>query len=87
MDSKRTFKHRSDILPQISNWKMKGISFGNTLAVYRLWKSIWLYTKKDILFDILEPRNIPDTLLKATADIQTQNKILIQFQTIKTGWN
>jgi hypothetical protein len=32
-----------------------------------------------ILFDILKPRNIPDTLLKATVDIHTQDKISIKF--------
>jgi hypothetical protein len=31
--------------------------------------------QRQILFDILKSRNIPDTLLKATVDIQTQNKI------------
>ena len=36
--------------------------------------------QRQILFDILESRNIPDTLLKATVDIETQNNILIQFQ-------
>jgi len=41
--------------------------------------------QRQILFDILESRNIPDTLLKARVDIQTQNNILIQFQIIKTG--
>jgi len=41
--------------------------------------------QRQILFDILESRNIPDTLLKATVDKETQNKILIQFQTIKNG--
>jgi len=32
-----------------------------------------------ILFIILKSRHIPDTLLKATVDIYTQNKILIKF--------
>jgi len=35
--------------------------------------------KRQILFNILKSRHIPDTLLKATVDIYTQNKILIKF--------
>jgi hypothetical protein len=31
--------------------------------------------KREILFNILKTRNIPDTLLKTTVDIYTQNKI------------
>jgi hypothetical protein len=34
--------------------------------------------KRQILFNILKSRRIPDTLLKATVDVYTQNKI-IQF--------
>jgi hypothetical protein len=29
--------------------------------------------KRHVLFDILKPRNIPDTLLKAIVDIYTEN--------------
>ena len=36
--------------------------------------------KIQILFDILKPRNISDTLLKAVLDIHTQNKMLIKFK-------
>jgi hypothetical protein len=35
--------------------------------------------KRQILVNILKSRQIPDTLLKATVDIYTQNKILIKF--------
>jgi hypothetical protein len=35
--------------------------------------------ERQILFDILKSRHIPDILLKATVDIYTQNKILINF--------
>ena len=35
--------------------------------------------KRQILFNILKSRHIPDTLLKAIVDIYTQNKILIKF--------
>ena len=35
-------------------------------------------TQRQILFDILKSRNIPDTLLKVTGDIHTQNKMLIK---------
>ena len=35
--------------------------------------------QRQILFNILKSRHIPDTLLKATVDIYTQNKILIKF--------
>jgi len=35
--------------------------------------------KRQILFNILKTRHIPDTLLKARVDIYTQNKILIKF--------
>jgi len=36
--------------------------------------------QRQILFNILKSRHIPDTLLKATVDIYTQNKILINFK-------
>ena len=36
-------------------------------------------TKGQILFNILKSGHIPDTLLKATVDIYTQNKIFIKF--------
>ena len=35
--------------------------------------------QRQILFNILKTRHIPDTLLKAIVDIYTQNKILIKF--------
>ena len=35
--------------------------------------------QRQILFNILKSRQIPDTLLKAIVDIYTQNKILIKF--------
>jgi hypothetical protein len=35
--------------------------------------------QRQILFKILKSRHIPDTLLRATVDIYTQNKILIKF--------
>jgi hypothetical protein len=35
--------------------------------------------QRQILFNILKSRNIPDTLLKAIVDIYKQNKILIKF--------
>jgi len=35
--------------------------------------------QRQILSNILKSRHIPDTLLKATEDIYTQNKILIKF--------
>jgi len=35
--------------------------------------------QRQILFNILKSRHIPDTLLKAILDIYTQNKILIKF--------
>jgi len=35
--------------------------------------------QKQILFNILKSREIPDTLLKAIVDIYTQNKILLKF--------
>jgi len=35
--------------------------------------------KRQILFNILKSRHIPDLLLKATEDIYTQNKILITY--------
>ena len=35
--------------------------------------------RRQILFNILKSRHIPDTLLKAIVDIYTQNKILIKF--------
>jgi hypothetical protein len=34
---------------------------------------------RQILFHILKYRQIPDTLLKATVDVYTQNKIIIKF--------
>ena len=37
--------------------------------------------KRQILFNILKSRHIPDTLLKATVDIYTKNKILINLTT------
>jgi hypothetical protein len=36
-------------------------------------------TLRQILFNILKPRHIPDTLLKATVDVYTQSKIIIKF--------
>jgi hypothetical protein len=36
-------------------------------------------TQRHILYDILKPRNIPGTLLSSSADIYTQNKILIKL--------
>jgi len=36
-------------------------------------------TQRQILFNILKSRHIPDTPLKAIVDIYTQNKILIKF--------
>jgi hypothetical protein len=35
--------------------------------------------QRQILFNILKSRHIPDTLLKVKVDIYTQNKILIKF--------
>jgi len=35
--------------------------------------------QRQVLFNILKSRHIPDTLLKATVDIYTQNKMLIKF--------
>ena len=35
--------------------------------------------ERQILFNILKSRHIPDTLLKTIVDIYTQNKILIKF--------
>jgi hypothetical protein len=35
--------------------------------------------KRQILFNILKSRHIPDTLLKAIVDIYAQTKILIKF--------
>ena len=35
--------------------------------------------QRQILFNILKSRHIPDTLLKAIVDIYTQNKIFIKF--------
>ena len=35
--------------------------------------------QRQILFNILKSRHIPDTLLKAIVDIYTKNKILIKF--------
>jgi hypothetical protein len=37
------------------------------------------HTQRQILFNILKSRHIPDTLLKAIVDSYTQNKILIKF--------
>jgi len=37
------------------------------------------YTQRQILFNILKSRYIPDTLLKAIVDIYTQNEILIKI--------
>ena len=37
------------------------------------------YIKRQILFNILKSRHIPDTLLKAIVVIYTQKKILIKF--------
>ena len=36
-------------------------------------------TKRQILFNILKSRHVPDTLLKAIMIIYTQNRILIKF--------
>lgn len=36
-------------------------------------------TQRHILYDILKSRNIPGTLLSSSADIYTQNKILIKL--------
>jgi hypothetical protein len=35
--------------------------------------------QRQILFNILKSKHIPDTLLKAIVDIYTQNKISIKF--------
>ena len=35
--------------------------------------------QRQILFNILKSRHIPDTLLEAIVDIYTQNKILMKF--------
>jgi hypothetical protein len=35
--------------------------------------------QRQILFNILKSRHIPDTLIKATVDIYTQNTIFIKF--------
>jgi len=45
--------------------------------------------KRQISFNVLKTRHIPDTLLKAIVDIYTQNKILIKCnkKTLKTGRN
>jgi hypothetical protein len=37
--------------------------------------------QREVLFNILKSRHIPDTLLKAIVDIYTQNKILIHLTT------
>ena len=38
--------------------------------------------QRQILFNILKSRHIPDALLKAIVDIYTQNKILIKFNNL-----
>jgi len=42
--------------------------------------------QRQILFNSLKSRHIPDTLLKAIVDIYTQNKILIKLKTNYQNW-
>ena len=52
-----------------------------THLLFRYYEKAFDSTQRQIVFDILKSRNIPDTLLKAKMDLYTQNKILIKFNT------
>jgi transcription initiation factor TFIIIB Brf1 subunit/transcription initiation factor TFIIB len=43
------------------------------------YEKAFVSVQRRILFDILKSRNIPDTSLKATVDIHTQNKISVKL--------
>ena len=50
-----------------------------TLLLFIDYEKAFDNTERQVLFNILKSRHIPDTLLKAIVDIYTQNKILIKF--------
>jgi len=67
--------HRSKILPQIINLKRRENNLRTPLFTDH--GKAFYCIQRQILFDILKSRNIPDTELKKTVDIYTQNKILV----------
>ena len=50
-----------------------------TLLLFIGYEKAFDNIQRQILFNILKSRHIPDTLLKAIVDIYTKNKILIKF--------
>jgi len=67
--------HRSKILPQIINLKRRENNLITNL--FTDYDKAFYCIQRQILFDILKSRNIPNTLLKTTVGIYTQNKILV----------
>jgi len=65
----------------VSRWTdFYGIWYLETYLLFIDYEKAFDKIQRQILFNILKSSHIPDTLLKATVDIYTQNKILIKFK-------
>jgi len=69
---KKYFQARIQNFPLIFHWKTKGIQFGNTLFIH--YKNAFDSVQIQILLDILKPKNIPNTLLKAIVDFHKKKE-------------
>jgi hypothetical protein len=83
--NKKLYNYSEQLITETQNGFWKGRSCTDaTLSLKLLIKNeentIWKHTRCwQILYDILKPRNIPYTILKATVDIHTQNKVSMKF--------
>jgi len=88
MDSERDVHARTQHFALNYYLKKRGEFNLETYLLLIDYEKAFYNIKGQILFNILKPRHIPDTLLKAIADIYTQNKILIKFNNkLSTGRN
>jgi len=71
--------HGSNILPQFINLKKRREFNLETHLLFIDYETTFDNIQRQILFNILKFRHIPDTLLKATVDIYTQNIIQIKI--------
>ena len=74
MDSERGVMHGSNILPQLLIEKRREFN----LEIHWLfidYEKAFYSIQRQILFNILKSRHIPDTLLKAIVDIYKKKKI------------
>jgi len=79
--------HGPNILLKIINWKKEGnLTWKKKHFLFIDYKKAFDNIQRQIIFNILKSRQIPDTLLKAIVDSYTQNKILIKFNNKYQNW-